>query len=47
MAIPVLQQNGTRIVRVTVTLINNTGRPQRAKTWSLTACGVPEVGLSL
>ena len=31
------QQNGTRIVRVTVTLINNTGRPQRAKTWSLTA----------
>lgn len=37
MAIPVLQQNGTRIVRVTVTLINNTDRPQRAKTWSLTA----------
>jgi hypothetical protein len=37
MAIPALQQNGTRIVRVTVTLINRTDRPQRAKTWSLTA----------
>jgi hypothetical protein len=37
MAIPVLQQNSTRIVRVTVTLVNNTGRPQRANTWSLTA----------
>ena len=37
MAIPPLQQNGTRIVRVTVTLINKTDRPQRAKTWSLTA----------
>ena len=37
MAIPALQQNGTRIVRVTVTLINKTDRPQRAKTWNLTA----------
>ena len=37
MAIPVLQQNGTRIVRVTVTLVNNTAAPQRTNTWSLTA----------
>lgn len=37
MAIPVLQQDGTRIVRVTVTLVNNTDRPQRADMWSLRA----------
>lgn len=37
MAIPVLQHNGTRIVRVTITLVNNTDAPQRTNTWSLTA----------
>ena len=37
MAIPVLQRDGTRIVRVTLTLTNRTGTPQPAKAWQLAA----------
>ncbi len=43
MAIPVLQQDGTRIVRVTLTLTNRTGIPQPTRVWRLaaTADGTP------
>jgi len=43
MAIPVLQQDGTRIMRVTLTLTNRTGTPQPARIWRLaaTADGTP------
>ena len=37
MAIPVLQQDGTRIVRVTLTLTNRTGTAQPARVWELAA----------
>jgi hypothetical protein len=37
MAIPVLQQDGTRIMRVTLTLTNRTGTPQPTRTWRLAA----------
>jgi hypothetical protein len=37
MAIPVLQQDGTRIVRVTLTLTNRTGVAQPARVWDLAA----------
>jgi hypothetical protein len=37
MAIPVLQKDGTRIMRVTLTLTNRTGAPQATKPWRLTA----------
>ena len=35
MAVPVLQKPGTRIVRVTVTLVNRTDSTQPANAWSL------------
>ena len=43
MAIPVLQKDGTRIMRVTLTLTNRTGAPQSTHAWRLaaTADGVP------
>ena len=43
MAIPVLQKDGTRIMRVTLTLTNRTGAPQATRAWRLaaTADGVP------
>jgi hypothetical protein len=43
MAIPVLQQDGTRIIRVTLTLTNGTGTTQPARAWELAAAadGVP------
>ena len=37
MAVPVLQKDGTRIMRVTLTLTNSTGAPQATKPWRLTA----------
>jgi hypothetical protein len=37
MAIPVLQRDGTRIVRVTLTLTNRTGAAQPARLWDLAA----------
>ena len=37
MAVPVLQKDGTRIMRVTLTLTNRTGAPQATKPWRLTA----------
>ena len=37
MAIPVLQKDGTRIIRVTLTLTNRTGAAQRARVWDLAA----------
>jgi hypothetical protein len=37
MAIPVLQQDGTRIMRVTLTLTNRTGTPQPTRIWRLVA----------
>ncbi len=37
MVIPVLQQPGTRIMRVTLTLTNRTDGPQRASSWQLAA----------
>jgi len=43
MAIPVLQKDGTRIMRVTLTLTNRTGAPQATRQWRLaaTADGAP------
>jgi hypothetical protein len=43
MAIPVLQKDGTRIMRVTLTLTNRTGAPQSTRAWRLaaTADGAP------
>ena len=43
MAIPVLQKDGTRIMRVTLTLTNRTGVPQATRPWRLaaTADGAP------
>ena len=43
MAIPVLQKDGTRIMRVTLTLTNRTGAPQPTRQWRLAASadGVP------
>jgi hypothetical protein len=43
MAIPVLQRDGTRIIRVTLTLTNRTGTTQPARAWELAAAanGVP------
>jgi hypothetical protein len=43
MAIPVLQKDGTRIMRVTLTLTNRTGAPQATRPWRLaaTADGAP------
>jgi len=43
MAIPVLQQDGTRIMRVTLTLTNRSGAPQATRAWRLaaTADGAP------
>ncbi|HEX3259073.1 MAG TPA: hypothetical protein VHS35_11195 [Pseudonocardia sp.] len=37
MAVPVLQKDGTRIMRVTLTLTNRTGAPQATRPWRLTA----------
>ncbi len=37
MAIPVLQKDGTRIMRVTLTLTNRTGAPQATRMWKLAA----------
>jgi hypothetical protein len=37
MAIPVLQKDGTRIMRVTLTLTNRTGAPQATRAWRLAA----------
>ena len=37
MAIPVLQQDGTRIIRVTLTLTNRTGTTQPTRAWELAA----------
>ena len=37
MAVPTLQKAGTRIVRVTITLVNGTGSAQPASAWSLAA----------
>jgi hypothetical protein len=37
MAIPVLQKDGTRIMRVTLTLTNRSSTPQATRTWTLTA----------
>lgn len=37
MAIPVLQQDGTRIMRVTLTLTNRSGTPQPTRIWRLAA----------
>lgn len=43
MAVPVLQKDGTRIMRVTLTLTNRTGAPQATRPWRLaaTADGAP------
>jgi hypothetical protein len=43
MAIPMLQKDGTRIMRVTLTLTNRTGAPQQTRAWRLaaTADGTP------
>ena len=43
MAIPVLQKDGTRIMRVTLTLTNRSSTPQATRTWTLaaTADGAP------
>jgi hypothetical protein len=43
MAIPVLQKDGTRIMRVTLTLTNRTGVPQATRQWRVaaTADGAP------
>jgi hypothetical protein len=43
MAIPVLQEDGTRIMRVTLTLTNRAGAPQATRGWRLaaTADGAP------
>lgn len=43
MAVPVLQKDGTRILRVTLTLTNRTGTPQPTRAWRLaaTADGTP------